>query len=144
MSFCRYIRNSSYSCISYIDTRKMYTSNSPPPSDYNFTWYLNNANSLLRKGNRPRPRESRPDIRVSDNCACVLVPTRKKKKQAAFACNVYVHGPCIRIRGGPILTIYSHVVTTHYVRTRFRDCFESTSRRRNVQRPSRKNVFTRP
>ena len=44
-------------------------------------WYSNNADSLLRKGNRPRPRESRPDIRVSDNCACVLASTRKKEKE---------------------------------------------------------------
>lgn len=144
---CRYDRNCLRGCsmgerVSYIDTNERRI-HRELDSCSNYTWYLNNADSLLRKGNRPRPRESRPDIRVSDNCACVLASTRKKSSQHSRMTCTYTK-LCAGVRSGPILTIYSHVVTTHYVRTRFRDCFESASRRRNVQRPSRKNVFTRP
>lgn len=92
---CRYNRNCLRGCsmgerVSYIDTNERRTTHRESDSWSNYTWYLNNADSLLRKGNRPRPRESRPDIRVSDNCACVLASTRKKK-QPTFAYDMHVH-----------------------------------------------------
>lgn len=87
-----------------------------PLEEPNYSRHSSNADSLLRKGNRPRPRESRPDIRVSNNCACVLVPTRKKRQAGRRAArsrpHTYARGAgrtCVRV--GPILTIYSRVVT---------------------------------